>query len=365
MSDYRLLKVSSEAIQKLEKFEVPENLLFGTCIAPIMAVCHYDNGEWGPLEMQPYGPLSIDPCMKVLHYGQEIFEGMKAYNCTGNGPNLFRPDRNYQRFNHSARVMAMPEVPADIFSEAVRGITAYMAPFIPNESETSLYIRPFMFASEVSLGIKPADQFIFMVVASPCGPYFTSESVNVSIERESVRAVEGGTGHAKTGGNYARGLNAALRGKEVGFHQTLWLDAKTRTNIEELSGMNFFAVIDGELHTPKLTDTILEGITRDSILTISSQLGLKAVERDMPITELIEYIQSGKATEAFACGTASIITPIAMLGELDGPKYEFKFAYGEITKKIRKTLLDIQEGRRPGPEGWFVPIDPIQLSNAG
>lgn len=361
------LKVDPKIEKPLRSFKLPaiKDLVFGQVQAPVMVRAQYKKGQWGELEMLPYGPLSIDPCMKVLHYGQEVFEGMKAYAVDGKGPHLFRPELNYKRLNHSAKVVAMPEIPHDYFFEAVEAMVAACTHLIPNQSGSSLYLRPFMFASEVGLGIKPAEEFTFLLVASPAGAYFSTDHVHVLIEREYVRASQGGTGHAKTGGNYARGLVSAIRAKEKGFHQTLWLDAVERKYVEELSGMNFCAVVNGELHTPDLTGTILEGVTRDSLLHIAPSLGINVkVNKKMSIDQLIKDIKSGKCTEAFACGTASIIAPIEALGELSGERYTLKENYGPVTKKLRAHLLDIQEGRIVGPEGWIHPVNPhlIKLS---
>ena len=348
--------------EAIKNFHLPEPLGFGQVMAPVMASATYENGKWGALELLPYGPISMYPTAKVLHYAQEIFEGMKAYRVGGAGPFIFRADENHLRFNRSAERMAMPHVPKDLFLQAVFDVTAYSADFVPRRSGESLYIRPFMFASEESLGIKPAEKFKFMVVASPSGSYFTENvGLSVYIERENARAFPGGTGFAKTGGNYAAGLLAAIKTKNLGFVQTLWLDAMNKRYIEEMSGMNVFVVINNELHTSLLGDTVLDGITRKSLIKLASDLGYKVFERNIEIDELITAIKNGSCTEAFACGTAAIITPINYFGEADGERYPLHHPEGQISKILREKLLAIQEGRAADTYKWISTIEPKTL----
>jgi len=346
------INISPKVIDAITAFHLPKKIGFGTTLAPTMVTCDYDNGEWGPLNLVPYSPLTIAPTAKVLHYGQEIFEGMKAYRVQGEGPFLFRPEENMNRFNLSAKRMAMPHFPGDLFLESVRLLTEYSTPFIPRESGDSLYLRPFMFASEEHLGIAPSKQFKYIVVASPSASYFSTESLSVLIERNFVRAVEGGTGQAKTGGNYAGGLSSAIKAKKLGFSQTLWLDSHKKEFIEEMSGMNFFVVMKGKLVTPPLKSTILNGITRRSLLKLGEDMGLKIEERPLSINELIDAIRSGDCSEAFACGTAVIVTPIDSLGEEDGTLYKIQSKGESIGLKLKEKLLAIQEGRSEDPYGW-------------
>lgn len=352
-------KIDPRAIEALKSFKMPDKIGFGTCISPVMMQCIYKDGSWGELEMLPFGPISMLPTSKVLHYGQEIFEGLKAYKADNCGPFLFRHRENFLRFNNSAVRMAIPELPENIFMEAVEGITAYAANTIPTKSGTSLYIRPFIIATEESLGIRPSLEYKFLVVASPSESYFVNSNINVFIERNLSRAVRGGTGTAKTGGNYAASLFTTLKAQKLGFTNTLWLDAETHTNIEEMSGMNFFAVIDGKLVTPKLTDTILEGITRKSIIELAKIEGIPCSEEVLSINSFIGAIKENRCSEAFACGTASIIAPIASLGEEDGTIYHLPLPNGKVAQKLRDLILSIQEGRREGPKGWVKKIEPI------
>lgn len=342
--------VVNEKIKKLiSDFKLPATLGFGTVMAPIMISVDYENGTWKDPEVLPYGPLSLYPTCKVLHYAQEIFEGLKAYKVGGEGPYLFRTLQNAKRFNISAARMAMPLVVEKNFVELCELFTALCAPIIPTKSGESLYIRPFMFATEESLGIRPSDKFKFLIIGSPSAAYITGESMNCLIEREFVRASPGGTGSAKTGGNYARSIFSSNKAKKLGLNQTLWLDSKHRTYIEELSGMNFFAVIKGVIHTPYLSDTILKGITRDSIIEIAKMEGIKVHEGQIAIDQLLEEIKNSECSEMFACGTAAIITPIAKLVEENGTSYEVKNPTAPIGMKIKKILLDLQEGRINDP----------------
>lgn len=353
-----LLEITPEALKALDHFKLPaEDLGFGQVMAPILISSDYRDGVWGTLSMTPYGPLSIDPTCKALHYAQEIFEGMKAYHVGGRGPFLFRPERNFQRFNDSGQRMGMPLIPEDYFMAAIKGITRHCASFIPSSPDDSLYIRPFMFATEENLGIKPSEAFKFMVIASPSGPYFAGGRLSVMIEREMVRACEGGVGRAKTGGNYAASIAATVKAQKAGFMQPLWLDAQEHRYIEEFSGMNFFCIIDGALHTPELTDSILDGITRDSLIQLARHQNREVKERKVPIDELIGLIQEKKCTEAFACGTATAITPIESLGEVDGPRYPLPHCPGKISQDLRQSLLAIQEGSEPDPFGWAIPVE--------
>jgi branched-chain amino acid aminotransferase len=353
------VSISPNLKKAIEEFKLPETLGFGNVMAPVMASCVYENGIWGALEIKPYGPIMMQPNAKVLHYAQEIFEGMKAYRVNGKGPFIFRPDENFLRFNKSAERMAMPHVPHQIFTQAVFDVTAYCADFVPRRSGESLYLRPFMFASEESLGIRPSEKFTFMVIASPSGSYFNDgQGLSVYIERDNSRAFPGGTGFAKTGGNYAAGLSAAIKTKNLGFVQTLWLDAVHKKYIEEMSGMNVFVVINNELFTSTLGDTVLDGITRKSIMTLATDLGYRVSETQIDIDYLISQIKIGACTEAFACGTAAIITPINYFGEANGERYPLPNPEGKISMILREKLLAIQEGREANDYDWIKTIEP-------
>jgi branched-chain amino acid aminotransferase len=355
------MRIDPAISEAIRNFSLPENLPFGSVMAPVMASCNYEFGKWGELELIPYGPISMYPNAKVLHYAQEIFEGMKAYRVSGLGPFIFRPEENHLRFNRSAERMAMPHIPLEVFMKASTEVTAYSANFVPRRSGESLYLRPFMFATEEALGIKPSEKFRFMVIASPSASYFSAGALSVLIERQGARAFPGGTGYAKAGGNYAASLKAAIKTKQLGFVQTLWLDGRDKKYVEEMSGMNFFAVVNGELHTPELNDTILEGITRKSIITLAKDAGLKVVERKIDINELLQDIKAGRCTEAFACGTAAIIAPIDYLAEETGERFPLKDPQGKIALKLREDLLAIQEGRATDRYKWVMQVEPKSL----
>ncbi len=345
-------------LEAVEKFQLPSKLEFGKVMAPAMVNCEYKDGKWGALELMAYGPIKMAPTSKVLHYAQEVFEGLKAYGVEGKGPYLFRPLENARRLNASAERLAMPAIPEALFMESIETVVRACAVAIPKRTGESLYLRPFMFASEEGLGIKPSEQFRYMVIASPSGAYFTGESMRLYVEREGVRAVPGGMGFAKTGGNYAGSLRSSLRAKPLGYNQSLWLDATHRRYVEELSGMNFFAVVGDEIRTPLLSDTILKGVTRDSVLRLARDGGLKVREMAIDIDELLAQMKSGECSEAFACGTAAIITPISVIGDAAGTRIELKHSEAPVGMKLRKQLLDLQEGRSADPYGWRVPVLP-------
>lgn len=349
------IDINSEISDILKRYKLPESLGFGNVFAPIMIQSDYADGHWSSLQIKKYGPLLIDPAAKVLHYAQEIFEGMKAYKNDDEEVFLFRPDMNAKRFNGSAQRMAMPEIPQNMFIEACSVITDLCRNFIPVEIGASLYLRPFMIATEPTLGVRPSKTYSFIVLACPSGNYFTSPNVSVYVEREGARASKGGTGFAKTGGNYAASLKSFKRLDEVGCDQTLWLDAAEHKYIEELSGMNFFAIINNEFHTPIITDTILEGITRNSILQLATDKGFKVVERKMPINELINDIKDGRCSEAFACGTASVLTPISKLVD-DNGEYAMKNPEGLLSTEIKLDLLMIQSGRLMKRDDWQIKV---------
>ena len=358
---HKNIHVSEEAIAALKSFSLPSDLSFGKVLAPVMIEADFDNGKWGEFKLVPYRGLEIDPTCKVLHYGQEIFEGMKAYHTKGAGPFLFRPDQNAKRFNLSAQRMAMPDIPESDFLSSVETLTSFCANFIPKRSGDSLYIRPFMYASENNLGIKPSEKFKFLIVASPSAAYFSSGSVRVLVEQEAIRACPGGVGAAKTGGNYAASLLSMIEAKKKGFHQVLWLDALHKEKIEEMSGMNSFAVKEDKIKTPNLTETILDGITRKSIIKMAGHLNIPVSEEEMNINDLLEDIKSGKCTECFACGTAVIITPIDNLGLASGEHFPLTHSFGPVTQKLRDALLNLQEGTGEDPFEWRVKLEPASL----
>jgi branched-chain amino acid aminotransferase len=347
------VEIHPDAVERIKKFTVTDNQLgFGKYVCPAMIVCSYDKGEWQKMELIPYGPLAIDPCAKVLHYGQEIFEGMKVFRHPDDSIHMFRPEMNAKRFNLSAKRMAMPTIPEELFLEACEVISAYCKNAVPKRLGESLYLRPFMIATEVGMGIKPAKQFMFVVVASPSGSYFSGDSVKVYIEREDIRCAPGGVGFAKTGANYAASLNSYEKTLKLGCDQTMWLDAHEHKYVEEMSGMNFFAVMDGVLHTPKLTDTILDGVTRRSIMDIARSENIEVVESRLSIDDILKASEEGRCTEAFVCGTAAVIAPIASFLDKDGKTYRVRDPQGKMGMSLREKLVGMQAGRVDAPKGW-------------
>lgn len=338
--------------QILDNYALPESLGFGRELAPLMYRADYRDGRWEEGGLTPYEPIAIDPAATILHYAQQAFEGLKAYRVSQPQPQLFRPELNFLRLLRSSARMCMPELPAGIFAQALSQLTISLAEFIPGGSGQSLYLRPFVMGTGPCLAVKSSDAFTFLLIASPSDSYF-SKPIRVLVEREHCRAAVGGTGADKVGGNYAASLQATTRCVELGFDQPLWLDPAERRHVEELSGMNVVAVIDGALHTPDLSGSILPGVTRDSLLQLARQQGLDVIERAMPVDDLLDDISSGRCSELFACGTAAIVCPIAAVGESGGS--EVKLAnQGQVANRLRKSILDVQEGRARDTFGWMV-----------
>ena len=311
--------------------------------------------RWHDAKVRPYGPFSMDPASAVLHYAQEIFEGLKAYRHADGSIWIFRPQQNAARMRRSAHRLALPELEEQDFIAAITALVEVDAAWVPRGGETSLYLRPFMFASEVFLGVRPAKQVTFSVIASPAGAYFSGgvKPVSLWLSEEFSRAAPGGTGAAKCGGNYAASLLAQQEAIESGCDQVVFLDAVSHSAIEELGGMNlFFVQADGTIATPELTGSILEGVTRDSVIDIAAGLGHKVDERTFTIDEWREGVAAGDVVEVFACGTAAVITPVGELrwrgGELTMPKVE-----QSVALEIRSRLLDVQYGRAEDTRGWM------------
>jgi len=343
-----------------ERQEVLDNPVFGTVFTDHMVdICWSEKGGWHRPRVQPYGPIPMDPAAAVLHYGQEIFEGMKAYRHEDGSIWTFRPDQNALRMQRSAARMALPELPVEYFIQALTELIKVDGAWVPSAPETSLYIRPFMFAKEAFLGVRPAKKVAFYVIASPVGPYFGGELQPVSIWLSTTftRAGRGGTGAAKAGGNYAASLLAQAEAAEHGCKQVLFLDSVEGKYLEELGGMNVVLVYkDGRLVTPQ-SETILAGITRDSVLELAAERGHTVERRQISIEEWKSGFESGDIVEAFACGTAATVVPI---GQLKGPDFTIGSdgaAAGEVTLSLRQELIDIQYGRKPDTHSWMFRLD--------
>ena len=332
---------------------------FGRVFTDHMVTIRYNQAQgWHDAKVEPRGPIPMDPASSVLHYAQEIFEGMKAYRTADGGAALFRPEENARRFQESARRMAMAELPEDLFVEAVEQLIAIDRDWIP-EGEGSLYLRPFMFATEVFLGVKPASEYLFVVLASPVGAYFKNKAsaISVWISETYTRAALGGTGAAKCGGNYAASLLAQSEAIAHGCDQVVFLDAVERRWIEELGGMNvFFRMDDGSLQTPPLGGTILPGITRNSIITLARDQGITVREEPYSLDQWRADAASGRLREVFACGTAAVLTGIGTVRTSSGDFTIGNGAEGETTEQLRNALIGIQRGRTADPYGWVHPV---------
>lgn len=330
---------------------------FGTVFTDHMARVSWTQGVgWHDRRIEKYGPLQLDPATAVLHYAQEIFEGLKAYRHADGSVWTFRSTANAERMQRSAHRLALPELPTEDFLASITALVRTDLDWVPSGEETSLYLRPFMYASEAFLGVRPSLQAEYLVIASPVGSYFAGgvKPVSIWVSQDYARAGAGGTGAAKCGGNYAASLLPQQEAHARGCEQVCFLDASTGTLLEELGGMNVFVVgADGSVSTPRLSGSILEGVTRSSILTLLAEQGREIRERDIPLTELLTGLRDGEVAEVFACGTAAVVTPI---GRLAGPDFDVTVAGGDagpVTTAIREALTDIQYGRAADPHGWM------------
>lgn len=332
---------------------------FGTYFSDHMFLMNYDAGKgWHDPRIVPYGPLALEPSAMVFHYAQEIFEGMKAYRTDDGSIQLFRPTENIARMNNSADRLCIPRVPEDIFLEALKKLVQVDADWVPSEPYTSLYIRPFIIATDPQVGVHASHTYIFCIITCPVGSYY-AEGVNpvrIMIEDEDVRAVRGGTGFAKCGGNYAASLRAGERAEQKGFSQVLWLDGVERRYIEEVGSMNIMFKISGKIVTPALTGSVLPGITRKSCLELVRSWGYEVEERKISIEELIDAAGSGALEEAWGTGTAAVVSPVGQI-EYKGQDYTVSgFEIGEVTQRLYDTLTGIQWGKIPDEYGWTVKV---------
>jgi branched-chain amino acid aminotransferase len=330
---------------------------FGKFFTDHMASITWSEGiGWHDAEVVPYGPIAMDPASAVLHYAQEIFEGLKAYRHADGSVWAFRPEANGARMAQSARRLALPELPIDDFLASIEVLVRTDVDWVPSGGESSLYLRPFMYASEVFLGVRPSAEVKYMVIASPVGSYFSGgiKPVSIWLSTQYSRAAPGGTGAAKCGGNYAASLAPMVEAASHGCQQVCFLDAAEQRWVEELGGMNiYFVHRNGKLVTPELTGSILEGVTRSSIIELAKELGLDVEERKVSIDDWRDGVTSGEITEVFACGTAAVITPVGRLVWDGGSLGDDDAEPGEVTMKIRQALVDIQYGRTADTHGWM------------
>ncbi len=343
------------------------NLPFGKVFSDHMFVAEYRNGKWQNFRIEPYRTLQFTPAMIALHYGQIIFEGMKAFRTVDGKPVLFRPEKNIQRMKRSAERMAMPPFPEDLFLAALKELVWLDREWIPPQEDSALYIRPMMFATDEYIGVRPSETYWFIIFTCPVGPYYP-EPVRVLIEREYVRAFPGGTGDAKAGGNYGASLMPARRAQQKGYHQLLWTDGHEHRWVEEIGTMNVFFVIDGEVVTPPLTGTILPGVTRDSVITLCREEGIPVAERPIAIEELFAAYEEGKLQDAFGTGTAATITPIAEIAmeREDGTVARILLPPVQertLSARLKQRLEAIRRGLAPDPFGWVLPAIPERLQS--
>ena len=339
---------------KLQGFSL-ENLPFGKFFTDHMLEADYENGEWKNAEIKPYQPLLMSPSLAALHYGQAIFEGIKAYRDASGNAYIFRPMDNFKRFNLSAERMAMPAVPEEIFMEGMKQLVALDKNWIPQKEDHSLYIRPFMFSSDELIGVRPSENYKFLTILSPTGPYYNAP-MRIYVEEHFVRAVPGGVGYAKAAGNYGAAMYATAQAKKKGYDQVLWTDAFEHKYVQEIGTMNVIFIIGDKAITPDLgAGTILGGVTRDSALTLLKEAGFTVEERALSIDEIIDAYKSGILYEVFGTGTAATISMIKELRYKDFVM-NFEVDKWKTAPTIKKWLTDIREGRREDKYGWMVKV---------
>lgn len=346
--DIKINKIASSRLSQVNFFDIP----FGKVYADHMFAADYRKGDWGNFRVIPYGHIHISPATPALHYGQSIFEGLKAYKNDKGEALVFRPLDNWKRMNVSADRMCMPYLPEDIFMEGMESLIRLDRDWIPTTPGSSFYIRPFMFSAEEYIGIRPSTDFTFMIINSPVGPYY-STPVRVKIETKYTRAVEGGTGFAKTGGNYSGSLYPAKLAQEQGYHQLIWTDGHEHKYVEESGTMNIMFVFGNTLVTPALGDTILKGITRDSVIALARHWGMNVEERKVSVKELVDGLQKGTVVEAFGAGTAATIAHIELIGH-EGKNYFLPpVETRKFSNRVLQELEGMKHGTKPDPFGWI------------
>ncbi len=349
--DISITKAERSKLQDLNL----ENLPFGKYFSDHMLEADYENGEWKNVEIKPYQPLLMSPSLAALHYGQAIFEGIKAYKDSNGNPFIFRPQDNFRRFNVSANRMQMPSVPEDVFMEGMRQLVSLDRNWIPSREDHSLYIRPFMFASDELIGVRPSDHYKFMIILSPTGPYYNAP-MRIYVEEKYVRAVPGGVGYAKAAGNYGAAMYATAAAKKIGYDQVLWTDAFEHKYVQEIGTMNVFFIIGKTAITPELSQgTILDGVTRQSSITLLKEMGFEVEEKQLSIDDIIQAYKAGLLYEVFGTGTAATISMIKELRYKDFVM-QFDVDNWKTAPTLKKWLTDIREGRREDKYGWMMPL---------
>ncbi|MEZ5046433.1 MAG: branched-chain amino acid aminotransferase [Chitinophagaceae bacterium] len=346
------LKVEESRINQIDE----NNIQFGRTYSDHMLIADYEDGQWSSAKIVPYGNISMSPSTTFIHYGQSIFEGIKAYKNQQGEIKIFRPDENWKRFNRSAERMGMPHVPEDIFMKGLKELVALDKDWVPNADGCSLYIRPFMFATDAFIGVKPAEQFRFMIISSPAGAYY-NKPTRIYVQDEFVRAFPGGIGFTKAAGNYGAVMYPTQQIRQKGFDQNLWLDGVEKKYIQEIGTMNIFIVIGDKIVTPDLKqDTILAGVTRDSAIKLLTEKGYTVEERPISIDELIEAYDNGLLKEAFGAGTAAVIAPIAEFYYKGKTMLLPNIEDWTIAPFIKKSLSDIRYGRVSDTHQWMFPV---------
>jgi len=348
------IAVTKTKDSKLSDFDF-ENIVFGTDPTDHIFWADYRNGAWTQARIEPYGNITLSPIALCLHYGQTVFEGFKAYRQADGNINIFRPYKHHSRLNRSLERMCMPPVPEALFMEAVHELVSLEHQWIPDRADASLYLRPFVIATEPRLGVKVSDEYMFGIVCMPMANYY-SANLKVKVETDFVRAVEGGTGAAKCGGNYGAAFYPTQKAKEQGFDQVLWTDGKHNEYIEESGTMNIMFIIEDVLVTPPLSGSILDGITRDSLITLARDKGIAVQERKISYKELETAFKSGARVEAFGVGTAAVISPIEMIG-IQGASYYPDVSSDAVLYRLKAKLQNIRRGLEADVHSWNYIID--------
>ncbi len=354
MLDTLTIDVHRAATSRLAELDLA-NLEFGKLFADHMLAVEFIGGEWQQPRIVPYGPLAVSPANSALHYGQAIFEGMKAYRQADGGVGLFRPLDNWRRLNASAERMAMPTLPEEVFMQGLRELVKLDAAWVPGAAGSSLYIRPFMFATDGFLGVRPSTTYHFGIITCPVASFFT-KPVRVRFEQQYVRAAAGGAGYAKNAGNYGAAMLPGKIAQQEGYHQLIWTDASAHQYVEEAGAMNVMFIIDGTLITPALSTSILDGITRRSVLELARDWGMPVEERRVSSREIVAAIQENRLTEAFGVGTAATVATIATIGH-DGHDYDLPaLTDSAFARRVGAALEAIRTGNAADPHGWMVAV---------
>jgi branched-chain amino acid aminotransferase len=349
--DFEIIRKAESTISEIDF----DNLPFGRVFSDHMFIATYSDGKWNSASIRPYGDISVSPAMSAIHYGQSIFEGLKAFKTQDDEILVFRPDMNLERMNKSAERMCMPTIPKEYFLDGIRQLVSLDKAWVPNDPKCSLYIRPFMFATDPFLGVKPSESYTFLIITSPVGPYY-AKPLHLKVETKYTRAAMGGVGFAKAAGNYGSAMYPAQLAQKEGIDQLIWTDAKEHKYIEEAGTMNMMIVIDGTLCTAPLTSTILPGVTRNSFLTLAKEAGYPVEERRISVDELIIAQKAGTLNEVFGVGTAATIAQVEKLTFENETFQLTDIASREISNKVGKQLLEIKNGKAPDSHYWNMSV---------